>query len=81
MHFKLKLTTMQERYSIIFDFINTLAVLVLVGYLDKRAQVVLQALLMTSGDYMYDHPESTEHGSVILAALLSVLNSTKCSHI
>lgn len=30
------------------------------NYLDKRTQVVLQALLMTSRDYMYDHTE--KHG-------------------
>lgn len=33
------------------------------NYLDKRAQVVLQALLVTSGDYMYDHTESMEQDS------------------
>lgn len=39
-----------------------MAAFVLVGYLHKRAQVVFQALLVTSGDYMYDHTEGTEAG-------------------
>lgn len=27
-------------------------------HLDERAQIVIQALLVTFGDYVYDHPES-----------------------
>lgn len=36
----------------------------LLGYLDKRAQVMFQALLVTSGDYMYDHSVDTHRGRV-----------------
>lgn len=34
------------------------------AYLDERAQVMLQALFVTFGDHVYDHPESTEPGHI-----------------
>lgn len=40
----------------------------LVVYLNERAQIVLQSLLMTSGDYMYDDSESIEQRNIILWA-------------
>lgn len=46
-------------------------------YLDEGAQVVLQALLVTFGDYVYDHPESTQQG---LAHVLAT-NGTRQRHI
>lgn len=46
------------------------------NYLDKRPQVVLQALLMTFRDYMYDHTESTAQDSHIHTVLKTVLNNT-----
>ena len=44
------------------DFITPVVVFVSVVYLNKRAQVVFQALLVTSGDYVYDHTEGTGAG-------------------
>lgn len=45
-------------------------------YLDERAQVMLQALLVTFGDHVDDHPESTEPGHIHVFAI----NCTKRRH-
>lgn len=77
MYFKLKTTksifvTLSWHYNKksvdYFDFISTIALFILAGHLNKRAQVVFQPFLVTSGDYMYDHTAGAEQSSVILEA-------------
>lgn len=50
------------------------------AYLNKRAQVVFQSLLVAFGNYMYDHTEGTEHGNSIYV-LLSGVKAVKVQRI
>ena len=71
MHFQLN----NQLFFAIFSNATRVKDVKLFGYLDKRAQVVFQPLLVTSGHYMYDDTEDTEQGSVTLGEL--IFNSIK----
>lgn len=54
-----------------------IAASVLVGYLNKRAQVVIQSFLVTSGDYMYNHTKKCKAGKTYNLSILNSISKMK----